>query len=391
MTLEELKKLRTQTIKAMKALNQKCIDEVRTMNDEESDQLRSLEQQLDKFDNDIKVAKEELRSNCIKVETTKEENKVNKELNNEVRAIEQYLRGVDGEELRAVNATKSADSGAIKPDYIQNEIIRRLEEVAPLFGKATRYQTVAGTLSIPQEDASNLFDFGFVGEDVEVPSHVLAFKNIKLTQHRVGAAVKLTQQLINDSEIDIVGYTIDILARRLGATLDKELVTGNATGEHFQGLKSLTVAANGIVELGGASGVALSADVLMDALHAMHPTVIEGAEFVMSRNTYNAIAKLKDGSGNYYLSIANVPNEKPQYRLFGCPVSISNAMTDTEIYLVNVREAFAVMVKKSAQLVQVSADSSNALNGTKLFVMDLYADCRLKNGQAVVRVKLANA
>ena len=383
MSLTDLKKQREALIDKMTEINERCVTEVREMTTEEETEVRSLESQLEKLNNDIKTVKEEIRNQSteIKDELKGDKEKMNQET--EIRAIEQYLRGRDGEELRAVTANKSADAGAIKPDYIQNEIVKRLEEVAPLFAKATRYQTVAGTLAIPQEDAGNLFDYGFVGEDAEVSSKALGFKNVKLTQHRVGACVKLTQHLINDSVIDIVSYTVDLLARRLGATLDKEMVTGDGTGEHFKGLASAT-------DVKTVTATALSVDVLLDAIHGLHPSMLAGAEFVMSRNDYNAVSKLKDASGQLVLMpTRDVINNQPAYRIFGVPVSVSDACTDGTFHLVNVREAFACMIKQSAQLIRVTADSTNALNGTQLFVMDIYADTVVKNNQVIVKGEIS--
>ena len=53
----------------------------------------------------------------------------------EIRSIEKFIKsGVIDEEIRATNT--SAANTAIQPTYIDNEIVRRLEEVAPVFAKA---------------------------------------------------------------------------------------------------------------------------------------------------------------------------------------------------------------------------------------------------------------
>ena len=187
--------------------------------------------------------------------------------------------------------------------------------------------------------------------------------------------------------IDIVSYVVDHLARRLGATLDKHAITGTGVqGEDLQGLANLTNADHGINEV---SAAALDADALLDAVHAMHPALLDGAEFIMSRASYNAVSKLKDASGQYILKLErSVAPEAPQYRAFGFPIHVSDSVEDNRVYFVNINRAFATMVKKGSQLVRISNDTQNALRGTHTFVIDAYVDFRLRDPQAVVTVKV---
>lgn len=386
MNLKELKESLNEVKASKKELLTKAIVEVRSLEASENEELRQLDEKISDLQNQIQTTEEELRSNVVEENIkTEGEGKMNKQ-EMEIRAIENFIKnGVVSEEIRATNT--SAANTSVQPAYVQNEVIRRLEEVAPVFAKAQRYTATSGELRVPRDGAANLWDYGFVGEDADVTEHSFSFDTCVLKQVRVGASVKVTQQLINDAEIDIVSYVIDHLAQRLGATLDKHAITGNGRqGEDLQGLAGLTKEANGIEEVKVA---ALDADALMDAIHAMHPALLDGAEFIMSRASYNAVSKLKDASGQYILKLErSVAPEAPQYRIFGFPVQVTNAMTDDKVLFVNVNRACATMVKKGAQIVRISNDTQNALRGTHTFVIDAYVDFRLRNPQAVVAVKI---
>lgn len=386
MNLKELKESLNEAKASKKELLTKAVVEVRSLEATEDEELRQLNEKISDLQNQIQTAEEELRSNVVEENIkTEGERKMNKQ-EMEIRAIENFIKnGVVSEEIRATNT--SAANTSVQPAYVQNEVIRRLEEVAPVFAKAQRYTATSGELRVPRDGAANLWDYGFVGEDADVTEHSFSFDTCVLKQVRVGASVKVTQQLINDAEIDIVSYVIDHLAQRLGATLDKHAITGNGRqGEDLQGLAGLTKEANGIEEV---KVVALDADALMDAIHAMHPALLDGAEFIMSRASYNAVSKLKDASGQYILKLErSVAPEAPQYRIFGFPVQVTNAMTDDKVLFVNVNRACATMVKKGAQIVRISNDTQNALRGTHTFVIDAYVDFRLRNPQAVVTVKV---
>ena len=369
---------------AKKALLNNAITEVRSLEDSENEELRQLNDRIEDLKSQIEKAEAELRSNSVeKIIENKGEIKMDKkEL--ELRAIENFIKnGVVEEEIRATNT--SAGNTAIQPTYIDNEIVRRLEEVAPVFAKARMFPSTAGELKIPREDAQNLWEMGFVGEDADVPEKAFKFDTITLKQVRVGACVKVTQQLLNDAEIDIVSYVVDMLARRLGATLDRHAIIGTGTDD-LQGLATLTKATHKVEEV---SATALNADVLLDAVHAMHPALLSGAEFYMNRKTYNALSKLKDGDGYYILKLEkSVAVEEPHYTVFGFRVNVTNDVPDNKVLFVNVAQACATMVKKGAQLVRISNDTQNALRGTHTFVIDAYVDFKLRDPQAVVVVKI---
>lgn len=386
MNLKELKESLNEAKASKKELLTKAVVEVRSLEASENEELRQLDEKISDLQNQIQTAEEELRSNVVEENIkTEGEGKMNKQ-EMEIRAIENFIKnGVVSEEVRATNT--SANNTAIQPVYVHNEIVRKLEEVAPVFAKAKQYQATAGELRIPREDASNLWEYGFVGEDADVSEHAFKFDTVSLKQVRVGASVKVTQHLLNDVDVDIVGYVVDMLARRLGATLDHHAIVGTgAQGEDLQGLAGLTKATHKINEV---EVTALDSDALMDAIHSMHPALLDGAEFLVSRATYNAIAKLKDASGQYILKLErSVAPEAPQYRAFGFPIHVSDSVEDNRVYFVNINRAFATMVKKGSQLVRISNDTQNALRGTHTFVIDAYVDFRLRDPQAVVTVKV---
>ena len=384
MNLKALKEELNSVKDAKKALLNNAITEVRSLEDSENEELRQLNDRIEDLKSQIEKAEAELRSNSVeKIIENKGEIKMDKkEL--ELRAIENFIKnGVVEEEIRATNT--SAGNTAIQPTYIDNEIVRRLEEVAPVFAKARMFPSTAGELKIPREDAQNLWEMGFVGEDADVPEKAFKFDTITLKQVRVGACVKVTQQLLNDAEIDIVSYVVDMLARRLGATLDRHAIVGTGTDD-LQGLATLTKATHKVEEV---SATALNADVLLDAVHAMHPALLSGAEFYMNRKTYNALSKLKDGDGYYILKLEkSVAVEEPHYTVFGFRVNVTNDVPDNKVLFVNVAQACATMVKKGAQLVRISNDTQNALRGTHTFVIDAYVDFKLRDPQAVVVGKI---
>ena len=388
MNIKALKESLNEAKEAKKELLKNAI-ETRSLVQDET--LTELNNKISDLQNQIEKAEEEIRNSSVEENIeNKGENKMTKQ-EQEIRSIEKFIKtGVIDEEVRATQT--SAMNTAIQPTYIDNELVRRLEEVAPVFSKARMYQSTAGELKIPREAESNLYECGFVGEDAEVPEKAFSFDTISLKSVRVGAYVKVTQQLLNDVELDIVSYVVDMLARRLGATLDHHAITGKGTASSHADLQGLATLTNAKDKVNEVTGTALDADVFLDAIHAIHPSLLNGAEFYMNRKTYNAVSKLKDKDGQYILKLErSVAVEEPHYTVFGFRVNVTNDMPDDKVLFVNVGQACATMVKKGSQLVRISNDTQNALRGTHTFVIDAYVDFRLRDPQAVVVVKIGAA
>ena len=385
MNIKALKESLNEAKEAKKELLKNAI-ETRSLVQDET--LTELNNKISDLQNQIEKAEEEIRNSSVEENIeNKGENKMTKQ-EQEIRSIEKFIKtGVIDEEVRATQT--SAMNTAIQPTYIDNELVRRLEEVAPVFSKARMYQSTAGELKIPREAESNLYECGFVGEDAEVPEKAFSFDTISLKSVRVGAYVKVTQQLLNDVELDIVSYVVDMLARRLGATLDHHAIVGAGTASSHEDLQGLATLTNETDKVNEVKGTALNADVLLDAVHALHPSLLNGAEFYMNRKTYNAISKIKDSDGQYILKLEkSVAVEQPHYTVFGFRVNVTNDVPDDKVLFVNVGQACATMVKKGSQLVRISNDTANALKGTHTFVIDAYVDFRLRDPQAVVVVKI---
>ena len=163
MNLKELKESLNEAKASKKELLTKAVTEVRSLEATEDEELRQLNEKISDLQNQIQTAEEELRSNVVEENIkTEGEGKMNKQ-ELELRAMENFIKnGVVEEEIRATNT--SANNTSIQPVYIQNEIVRRLEELCPVFAKAKRYEARAGELKIPREAVANLWGGGFYEE-----------------------------------------------------------------------------------------------------------------------------------------------------------------------------------------------------------------------------------
>lgn len=317
----------------------------------------------------------------------------------EIRGMEQYLRGVNGEERRALadantvgNATEgtAGNGGITVPTAVYGEIIEQLGEASPVFAAARKFGSVTGNLKIAREDGTD--DEGFIGETLDAAKIKPVLKTVTLTQKRVGAAIQLTNQLINDSGVDIVQYSNGRLTKSVANAVERGILLGAKNPEEADqtfrpiiGDKDVAV-----IELAGTEGPTV--EELLDIYASINPGYLDGAMFIVSRRVFNTMLKLKDGDGSY-LVFRDIVNGKPGYTLFGVPVHVSNVLKDeangSEIVFGNVQQAYGMLIKKNMNLVTVTSDTTQALSGGRLAILDTYMDGAVVNPEAVVVAKVS--
>lgn len=375
MNIKQLKEQRNALLGEAETLLHSVETETRSFSQEENVQYTALTKQVGAID--LQIAEEEKRS--LKGEATIQnmEEKTNME-NTEIRGIEGYLRKQDAEEVRALQTT--TEGAKLIPEVIEGTIISAMEETSPVFAKARKFPSIAGNLKIAKENASTTV--GFVGEGANLAEGAIGFTEIKLTQKRVGAAISLSNQLVNDSAIDIVDYSAKLLAKRAVKAIEKTILLGN-TEDEFKGIMVDAEITN--VEITGA----VTVDTLMDIYNGIHPSLLGGSIWIMQRKFFNQVAKLKDGNNHFYMQ-NGVINGKLSYTLFGAEVVVTDALPDTTPVLFgSVEDGYAVMIKKGFALQYVTGDTTQALRGSSLLVLDGYMDGAVYNPEAFVKATVA--
>lgn len=356
--------------------------EVRSLNSEETLEFDNLTTEINELNATIKTA-ENRRIDGEKIDENMEAREMENVKELEVRGLEQYLRKQDGEEKRALVVT--ADGGAVIPENVEGTIVMKMEEASPVFARARKFASVAGTLKIAKETANTVA--GFVGEGADVLEGQISLAEVKLTQKRVGAAISLSNQLINDAAVNVVDYAVNLLSRRVGKAVEKSILTG-VGAEQFRGIKGSAIEK---VELSAAG--ALTIDTFMDLYNAVHPEFLDGSSYIMSRPMFNKAAKLKDGNGHFYMQ-NGVVNGKLTYTLLGAEVIVTDALDagtvlgNVPVLFGNVEQTYAVMIKKGFALQHVTADTTQALRGSQLLVMDGYMDGEVYNEQAMAKLSI---
>ena len=393
MSLKALVEKRNALLDEAKMILDKVETEVRALTTEEDSEYELKIKEVEQINATIKKleerAVEETTEEVVDSPVEEEREMEKADIKDfEIRALDQLIRRRDGEELRT--AVKTSTNGELVPTHLYPEVIQKLEEVAPLFSMVPKLTPQAGIIEIPRE--TGIGTAGFVGEMTDLAKDAFTMDKVKLEQRRCGSAMEISQNIMNDAGIDVVSYAKDVLYRRLGYALDRNMINGTKTND-FEGLKLAPSSCN--VKI-GTNGVITIED-FINLLNALHPTRQTGAVWVMSRELFNAVSLLKDGNGNFYLlRQQNVVTGQPEYRLLNLPIYINDAVdkdftsaSKKVCYLVNFAEAYKGMIKKNMEIKQISGDTVQSLRGSHLLTLDIYADVKIVQPEAI-RVLVTN-
>ncbi len=304
-----------ETLNKAKVENRELTDaemtELTKLRDDVNKVVSSLDLQAD-FGRMATGPKQEVGGEDVK---TDEEIKKEKE-QQEVRAFENYIRGYTMHE-RAGELTK-ADNGAVIPTTIVNWIIKKVYDICPILARSQKFN-VKGKLDIPYypADANNI-TVGYQQEFTALTSSSGKFSTIELAGFLAGCLTKVSRSLINNAQIDIVGFVVDEMAYQIARFIEGELLHG--TPDYVTGLSTLTT---GIT---AASQTAITADEVVKLHDSIKDQFQGNAIWIMSPVTRTALRLLKSQNGYYLL---NDDISAPfGTTLLGKPVYVSDNMPD---------------------------------------------------------------
>ena len=314
--LKTLTEQRAELVQQMKDLTVTAETEKRAFSPEEDQKFDDLDKQVKALDSTIEKLERARNLKLNVTSTAKHEDLKQEEL--EERAFAAYIRGEVLEE-RAGEMAKT-ENGAVIPKTIANRIIKKAEDICPIYKMATRYN-VKGTLSIPYYAADGTtIKMAYAEEFKSLTSTSGKFTNIELTGYLAGALSKVSKSLANNSQFDIVSFVVNEMADSIARFIEAELLHG--TDAKVDGLKGVTL----IVESAAASAITMDEIIMLkdkvkDAFQAK-------AVFIMNAATRTALRLLKDGNGRYLMQ--DDITSPFGTTLLGKPVYVSDQMDGIE-------------------------------------------------------------
>ena len=182
------------------------------------------------------------------------------------------------------------EGGYLVPDEYEQRLIDALQEQNFFRQLATVITTSSGDRNIPvvssHGEAAWMDESGLYTESDD------SFGLISLGAYKLGTAIKVSDELLNDSVFDLEGYIATEFTRRIGAKEEEAFLVGDGTkkptGVFVSAQNSVTT-----------SGTSITFDDVMDLYHSLRVPYRKNAVWLLNDTTVKALRKVKDGNGNY--------------------------------------------------------------------------------------------
>lgn len=182
------------------------------------------------------------------------------------------------------------EGGYLVPDEYEQRLIDALQEQNFFRQLATVITTSSGDRNIPvvssHGEAAWMDESGLYTESDDT------FGLISLGAYKLGTAIKVSDELLNDSVFDLEGYIATEFTRRIGAKEEEAFLVGDGkkkpTGVFVSAQNSVTT-----------SGTSITFDDVMDLYHSLRVPYRKNAVWLLNDTTVKALRKVKDGNGNY--------------------------------------------------------------------------------------------
>lgn len=210
----------------------------------------------------------------------------------ERKAFVSYLRsGSASIETKSLRRGSDPKGGYLAPAEFVKELIRELVEYSPI--RENAYVGSTGNASVVIPGRVGRTNAKWKGETETQEESTFDFEEQEIAIHEINTFVDVSNQLLEDAEIDVEAEIRLAFAEDLGGKENQAFLFGD-------GIKK----PNGfmvdprVLEFPSGAATAITADGLIAMLYSL-PQVYRDGSWIMNGTTLGKIRTLKDGQGNY--------------------------------------------------------------------------------------------
>lgn len=183
-----------------------------------------------------------------------------------------------------------SEGGYLVPDEFERRLVDALKEENFFRSLATIIRTSSGDRKIPVVTGHG--EAAWMDENGLYPESDDSFGMTSIGAFKLGTAIKVSDELLNDSVFDLQAYIASEFARRIGTKEEEAFLIGDGVSKPT-GL--FNTAENGVTT----AGANITFDDVMDLYHSLRSPYRKKAVWLLNDTTVKALRKLKDGNGNY--------------------------------------------------------------------------------------------
>ncbi|MEV5080326.1 phage major capsid protein [Streptomyces sp. NPDC056159] len=210
----------------------------------------------------------------------------------ELRALARgEVAGVDFD-LRTAQSKNAANAGNTYGTTFVAQVIEAMRERSDFFSKARTLTTGSGeSLEYPVKNGRPTASQ--VDENTAYGKSDGSWTKTNIGAYKYGVIVEATQEIVDDSQLDILGILAQDAGESVADKVMADLLTGDGSGKPFGWITRSTGAVN------AADLSKVTTDDLIDLQHSILKPYRRNAAFMTSDSAIRNFRKLKDANGNY--------------------------------------------------------------------------------------------
>ena len=188
---------------------------------------------------------------------------------------------------------EDSEGGFLVPQEFEKKLIEALEEENVFRPLATKIKTSYGDRKIPVITQKG--EASWLEEEEAYSLSDDKFGQTSLSAYKVGTAIKISDELLNDSVFDLPAYIAKEFARRIGAKEEEAFIIGDGKGKPTGVFDAKGGGENGATS----AGANITFDDVMELFYSLKSPYRKKAVWLLNEQTVKALRKIKDNTGNY--------------------------------------------------------------------------------------------
>jgi len=283
------------------------------------------------------------------------------------------------------NALKEGGDGAggyLVPDEYDERLVKALED-KNILRKLGKCMVTERDLKIPVSLSDGEADW--IEEGKPMTFMDAEFGQVRIGAFKLAAAIRCTDEMLEDSGINLENYIEEEFASALGEKEEEAFFVGDGQGKPTGIVYQAEVAEEVSVD-------ELSLDTALDLMYSVkRPYRENGAVYIMSEDAYRTLRKQKVRDGKYVWS-RNLQDDEPD-TLFGAPVYVTKNLPELEdgnvVMLYGDFSYFWIGDRGKRKMKRL--EERYAEQGLVAFITSQRVDAKLVLPEAVKSVKIKSA